>query len=386
MCALVWNSAVMAVETQVAVVGLGAAGAAALWALARAGCDVVGVDQFDVAHDRGSSHGQTRMLRVAYAEGPEYVPLVRRAIGLWRELEAQTGQALFRETGIFYAGEPESAFLKATAASARAQNVTLDIVPAGAQRNRMALPAHWTAFVEREGGFVEAEKALLAFVGEARRSGARVVTGKVVRFDQRADGVEVKTDRETIHARRVVVAAGAWASELLPSLAPHLRIERRVLHWFEDRGGRHRFDAGFIPFIVDADDGLEFYGFPSIDGLGVKAAEHDMRNALLAPVASADKLDLRVSEAEVARASALVRRYLPELGPATASKVCMYPMSTDGHFIVDRLPDAPNVIVAAGLCGHGFKFAPALGEALAALALDRRPPVDIGYLSLKRFA
>jgi sarcosine oxidase len=373
-------------EAKVAVVGLGAAGAAALWALARAGCDVMGIEQFDIAHDRGSSHGQTRMLRVAYAEGPQYVPLVRRAVALWRELEAQTGERLFHETGIFYAGEPASAFLQATAASAHAQNVPLDPVPPAATRNELTIPAHWTAFVEREGGFVESERALTAFVTDARANGAKIAEAKATRIEPHAKGVDIITTNGTIRAGRVVVAAGAWAGELLPALAPHLHIERRVLHWFEDKDGRHHTDAGFKPFIVDGDDGLEFYGFPALDGTGVKVAEHDMRNARLAPVKTPDELDRTVAVGEVARVSGLVRRYLPALGQPRASKVCMYPMTTDGHFIVGPMPKTPNVIAAAGLCGHGFKFAPALGEALAALAQGRPPPVDIAYLSPCRFA
>ena len=375
----------MTIRAQIAVVGLGAAGAPALWQLARAGCDVVGIDQFTPPHDRGSSHGQTRLLRVAYAEGARYVPFVRRAIALWREIEAESGLHLFHQTGVFYAGDARSEFLSSSMASARAHDVGLQVLDNRAEVTcGLRVPADWTAFVELEGGFVEAEKAIGAFVGAATRAGARLLTGaKVVAIVPDASGVEIRTDGETVRADKVVVAAGAWTSDLLTALRPYLSIERRVLHWFSDPTGACALSAGFKPFIVEAGDGIEFYGFPSIDGLGVKAAEHDMRVGGASRVAAADALDRHVGADEIARIGQMVRRFLPELEGPRSSAVCMYPMSRDGNFILDRLGE--RVIFAAGLSGHGFKFAPALGEALAALALDRAPLVDVSFLSLKRF-
>jgi sarcosine oxidase len=372
-------------ETEIAVVGLGAAGSAALWQLTRAGCDVVGIDQFTPPHDRGSSHGQTRLLRVAYAEGAKYVPLVRRAIALWREIEAECGEPLFHQTGVFYAGDAASDFLTSSVASARAHEVRLQVL-AGSESVKCGLhvPPTWLAFVEEEGGFVEAEQAIAAFLEASVARGARVLSGrKVLGIRPKGAGVEVHTDGDVIDVGKVVVAAGAWTPELLPELAPYLSIERRVLHWFADATGRYRASADFKPFIVEAGDGIEFYGFPAIDGQGVKAGEHDMRIGSGAAVAGADGLDRAVSAEEKARAAALVKRFLPGLEGPQSSAVCMYPMSKDGDFILDRVDE--RVVVAAGLSGHGFKFAPALGEALAAMVLDRAPPLDVSFLSQKRF-
>jgi glycine/D-amino acid oxidase-like deaminating enzyme len=249
----------------------------------------------------------------------------------------------------------------------------------------LRVPADWTAFVDLEGGVVEAEKAIGAFVGAAERAGAPLYTGtKVAAIVPDASGVEIRTDRGTIRAEKVIVAVGAWTGELLAALKPCLSIERRVLHWFSDPAGACALSAGFKPFIVEAGDGVEFYGFPSIDGLGVKAGEHDMRVGSASRVAAAGALDRHVGADEIARVGRMVRRFLPGLEGPRSSVVCMYPMSRDGNFILDRLDE--RVIVAAGLSGHGFKFAPALGEALAALALDRAPPVDVSFLSLKRFS
>lgn len=375
----------MTIRAQIAVVGLGAAGAPALWQLARAGCDVVGIDRFAPPHDRGSSHGQTRLLRVAYAEGARYVPFVRRAIALWREIEAESGLPLFHQTGVFYAGDARSEFLSSSMASARAHDVGLQVLEDRTDVTcGLAVPADWTAFVELEGGFVEAEKAIGAFVSAATRAGARVLTGtKVAAIVPDGSGVEIRTDVETVRADKAVVALGAWTGDLLTALRPYLSIERRVLHWFSDGTGVCALRAGFKPFIVEAGDGIEFYGFPSIDGLGVKVGEHDMRVGGASRVAAADALDRHVGADEIARVGQMVRRFLPELEGPRSSAVCMYPMSRDGDFILDRLNE--RVIVAAGLSGHGFKFAPALGEALAALALDRAPPIDVSFLSLKRF-
>jgi sarcosine oxidase len=372
-------------ETEIAVVGLGAAGSAALWQLARTGCDVVGIDRFTPPHDRGSSHGQTRLLRVAYAEGAKYVPLVRRAIALWREIEAECGEPLFHETGVFYAGDAASDFLTLSIASARAHDVRLQML-AGSEGVKCGVhvPPTWLAFVEEEGGFVEAEKAIAAFLEASVGRGARVLNGrKVLGISSKGAGVEIHTEREVIVAGKVVVAAGAWTPELLPELAPYLSIERRVLHWFADATGRHAAGAGFRPFIVEAGDGIEFYGFPAIGGQGVKAGEHDMRIGSGAAVAGADGLDRAVSAEEKARAAALVKRFLPGLEGPQSSAVCMYPMSRDGDFILDRIDE--RTVVAAGLSGHGFKFAPALGEALAAMVLDRAPPLDVSFLTQKRF-
>jgi sarcosine oxidase len=378
------------IKAGIAVVGLGAAGAATLWHLARAGCDVVGIEQFSPVHDRGSSHGQTRLVRVAYAEDERYVPLVRRAIALWRELEKAVGEKLFHQTGVFYAGDPQSAFMHDSMASARAHGVEMAHLDTGRTqaktRNALTIPSTWTSFIESEGGFVLAERAVAAFVAQAQRAGARLMKNtKVAAVTAGPFGVEIATSAGTVFADKVVVAGGAWTSELLPELSPRLAIERRVLHWFADPSGAYSLAAGFKPFIADAADGQEFYGFPAIDAAGVKVAEHDVRAAPHAPVMSADQLDRRVHPNEVERIRDIVRRRFTGLEGPIASTVCMYPMSTDGHFIVDRLPSSERVVVAAGLSGHGFKFAPLVGELAAGLVLGKTPSVDARFLSLARF-
>lgn len=368
------------IRTKVAVVGLGAAGAAALWALARAGVDAVGVERGQLAHALGSSHGQTRLLRVAYAEGARYVPLVRRAIGLWRELEAASRETIFHHTGVFYAGAGDSAFIATSLASARAHDVRVEAQ--AAPPHGLKLPGGVTSFLEVEGGFLESDRALAAFAGAATRMGARVLLDTAVTaVSAQGRQVEVATSGGAIVADTAIVTAGAWTGELLPALAPFLFAERKVLHWFADPNGRYTLNAGFKPFIADVGGGAALYGFPKLDGRGVKVAEH----VFGAGGPHDDLADRSIRPGDIARIDELLRAHMPELGAPIESKVCLYPMSRDGDFMLDRLPGAPNLIVGAGLSGHGFKFSPALGEALAALALERAPPVDVSFLSLKRF-
>lgn len=363
------------IRTKVAVVGLGAAGASALWALARAGCGAVGVERAQPAHSQGSSHGQTRLLRVAYAEGARYVPLVRRAIELWRELERESGSLIFHNTGVFYAGSTAREFIASSLASASAFGVRLDegIAPP----YRLQMQAGWSSFLETEGGFLESDRALQAMIDQAVGRGARVLFDTAVTtIEQQRDGVVLETGAGTLRADCVIVASGLWAGELVPAIAPHLFAERKVLHWF---AGAERFSLreGFKPFLIDIGGESALYGFPVLDGRGLKIAEHSFADPVPGDVA-----DRAVTAADMARIETLVRGVFGDLGPPIESKVCYYPMSRDGHFIVDR---RGNVVIGAGLSGHGFKFAPVLGEALANLALGREQAVDVSFLGLDRF-
>ena len=364
-----------------AVVGLGAAGSAALGALARTGARVVGIDRFAPPHDQGSSHGETRLLRVAYAEGAEYVPLVRRAITLWRELEARTGTDLFRQTGVVYAGPQASPFLNASLASAHTYSVSIEELSGARIAPTLSVPHDWRVCAERDGGYLLVEKAIAALLQDAVSHGAETRLGDpvhAIEADHR--GVRIATVRSEIQAKKCVIAAGAWAVELLPPLAPHLQVERKTLHWFTDPTGAYSPDK-FQPFLIDDENGRQFYGFPDC-GTGVKVAEHTQPSPALA---RASNVNRNITPADTDPIRALAARHLPLLGEMTRSTTCLYPMSKDGHFIIDAFPDMDRIVIAAGLSGHGFKFAPAIGEALANLATGAAQAVDIGFFSLNRF-
>jgi len=362
-------------QYDIAVIGLGAAGSATLSALARSGVRVIGIDRHDPPHDRGSSHGETRLLRTAYSEGAFYVPLVKRSIRLWRELEERTGARLFEQTGVVYAGPRDDAFLMG--AQDAAKRWRLKLPAARGLEAWFRLPPDWLTLTDAGGGFLYPERAIGAFLKDARVHGATVRRNcRCTAIERSGDSALIKTSRGTFAAGRVVVTTGAWIGELVPELAACTRVERRVLHWFEAR--RYTMKRGFRPFAVSPGDGRLFYGFPANARGEVKVAEHETFEL----VASPDRLRRTISKKDIAAIRPLVERFLPELGRRTRSAVCMYPMSADGHFILDRLD--PGMVIGAGLSGHGFKFAPAIGEALANLALGRRQKVDISAFALAR--
>lgn len=352
----------------VAVIGLGCAGSAALNALARAGRRVVGIDRFDPPHDLGSSHGETRLLRTAYAEGPFYVPLVKRAIALWKAAERRTGAKLFEQTGVVYAGPADNPFI----ADTRAAGIRL--TAAHGLERWFELPEGWLHLREAAGGYVYPERAIRTFLTEARRAGAAIRRNCACEgIARERDGVVVRTAKCDIHAARVIVTAGAWTPELLPELKPVTFVERRVLHWFADPGRRFTKAKGFAPFAFGTPEGEMIYGFPANARGEVKVAEHFR----VEPIAGLEALNRKVTRADIAALAPVAKRYLPGLGRRVRSAVCPYPMAKGERFILTTHPDDARIAIGAGLSGHGFKFAPAIGEVLANLALGRTQKVDI---------
>jgi sarcosine oxidase len=369
----------------VAVIGLGVMGSAALAALARRGVRAAGIDRFAPGHDRGSSHGATRVIRQGYFEHPSYVPLVRAAYPLWRGLEALTGETLLTVTGILEMGTPECELVAGTLQSARLHGLPHDILDAAGVIKRFPafrVPDDFIGVFQPDGGFLRAEPAVAAFQSAARRAGADLRTEeRVLGVEPHGDGVRVTTERGEVHAGCAVVAAGAWLTSLLPQLPAPLRTTRQVLAWFEP-AERSEFAAGRFPvFFLQNQDGA-FYGFPA-DADGVKVARHHH----LDETADPDRYDRTVSAADEALIRNFLKAHLPDAGgPLAAARTCLYTMTPDGDFIIDRLPAHPQIIVASPCSGHGFKFAPVIGEILADLATAGRTEHDISRFSLKRFA
>jgi sarcosine oxidase len=356
----------------VAVIGLGCAGSAALNALARAGIRAIGLDRYAPPHALGSSHGETRLLRVAYAEGPFYVPLVQRAVVLWKQLERRTGKRLFERTGVVYAGPKGTTFVENTLSCAESGQV--ELMPAPGIERWFDVPDGWHRFREAGGGYVHPERAIAAMLAEARKHGATVWKNCEVEAIDRSGGeIVLQTARGAVRAKRIVVTTGAWIAERVPELAPVTFVERRVLHWFADPKRMHRAKDGFRPFAVGAEDDRMIYGFAANARGEVKVAEH----LSVEKIAGPDALDRKVRKTDIDKVLPLVRRLLPHLGRRLRSTVCMYPMAEDERFILALHPDDPRVVIGAGLSGHGFKFAPAIGEVLANLALGRAQKVDV---------
>jgi monomeric sarcosine oxidase len=377
-----------AASYDVVVLGAGGVGSAAMWQLARCGLRVLGVDRFAPPHDRGSSHGQSRIIRQAYFEHSDYVPLLVESYRHWRELEARAGCELFRESGLLQVGPPEGAVVAGVLEAARRHRLEVDELDVD------EIAARWPAFrfapddrgrlagvFERRAGFLHVEACVAACLDEARRLGAELLAGATVHGITLAPRLTVRTDRGDVEAERVVVAAGAWTADLLAALGVEFEVRRKVLLWYAAADPRLRADAGFPCFLFELDSGV-FYGFPVIDGRGLKAAEHTGG----APVADPLAVDRALRAGDEAPVTAFLESRLPAAAPpAREHAVCMYTMSPDEHFIVDRSPADPRIVFAAGLSGHGFKFTPVLGQALADLAVDGRTSLPMGFLSLDRF-
>ena len=368
----------------VAVCGLGAMGSAAVHQLARRGKRVLGLERFAPGHDRGSSHGATRIIRLGYFEHPSYVPLLRRAYQLWRELE-DAGRQLLHVTGIAEIGSPASALVQGTLAAAQLHGLPHEVLTAPELMRRFPafrLPPDFVAVLQRDGGFLDVEPAIETQIALATAAGAEIRSRETVRaIEPHADCVRIVTDRGAVEAGAVIVAAGPWTRSLLPELAAPLRVTREVVGWFEP-AHTAQFAAGRFPvFIIESRHGMH-YGIPPHGGAGIKVAKHHHRNQAVDP----DSYDRTVSADDEALIRAALADHIPAAnGRLIAAKTCLYTMTPDGDFVIDRLPGSPNVIVASPCSGHGFKFAPVIGEILADLATTGATRHDIARFRLARF-
>jgi sarcosine oxidase len=359
----------------VAVLGLGGMGSAAAWALARRGARVVGLEQFDLAHDRGSSHGETRLIRKAYFEHPDYVPLLHRSYALWDELGALAESPLLHRAGLVLCGAPESDAVAGAELAAERHALALEPQPAGRFRPLLDDRAGERLLVEPEGGYVEVDRAVRAFQELAQRDGATLLGGTpVTGWTSEGALLRLSTPRGDVVARRLVLAAGAWSGRWLAELGVSVVAHRNLLFWF-DAGPEWR-DAPC--FVFDLPEGF-FYGFPRISERGLKVAQHLPGEVVAEP----SEVDRALRPEDVAPVARFVAARLSGVDPAPREHVvCLYEMSADGHFVITLDPRDARVAIAAGFSGHGFKFAPVVGEALADLALEGRTDLPIGFLGL----
>lgn len=367
------------------VIGLGAMGSAAVYHLAKRGLRVLGVDQFGPCHDRGSSHGETRIIRKAYFEHPDYVPLLIRAYALWDELAAETKMDLFERCGLLLAGPRDGNVVPGLYRAAAAHGLPLETLGAKdlARRYPMFnLPTErYEAVFEADAGFLHLELCLLAHNIAAQRAGADLFHNhRVLGWESDGKTVKVATDRLTISAGALVVCGGPWSEWMLTGLAVPLAVRRKVQLWFVTRD--QRFDAAFhVPvFGVEASEGF-FYGFPSVNARQIKVAHHTGG----ARVEHADRVDRELHDEDVEPVRRFIDAHLHGVTDEVARhSVCMYTMTPDEHFILDRHPGYPNVVFAAGFSGHGFKFASVVGEVMADLAVTGRTDQPIDFLRLSR--
>lgn len=376
---------------EVVVVGLGAVGSAALEQLARRGCRVLGLDRFRPAHERGSSHGRTRIIRQAYFEHPAYVPLVLRAYELWQDLERHSGRSLLVRTGLLQVGPRDGAVIDGVLASARAHDLPVETLSAAEVAQRwpgFRLPVDSVGVYEAAAGILRVEDCVQAQLDQAVALGAEILCGAAVTsWEVRGGQVEVACDGERFLATRLVLAGGAWAAELLGSLRLPLVVLRKPQFWFRAEAEEYRADRGCPAYLFELPAGV-FYGFPTLGGGGLeegvlKVAEHSGGEPVADPLA----VDRNQREADRERVANFLREHLPRVSAHVVDhRVCLYTMTPDRHFVLDQMPGLPQVVYAAGLSGHGFKFAPVLGAALADLALTGESPLPIEFLRAERLA
>jgi len=367
------------------VLGVGGVGAATLYHLARRGLRVLGIDRFAPGHDRGSSHGETRVIRQAYFEHPDYVPLLRKARELWKDLEARRGESLYQECGLLQAGPANGVVVPGVLRSAREHGLAVEELSRADTQRRFPgfkLAEGMSVVFERTAGYLRVESCVRAHAEEATRAGAQIIVGEAARSWRRAgSGVEVVTDRGAHTAGALVLCPGAWAPSLLTGLGVPLEVRRKPVAWFQTSSDAYREERGGTCFLFETERGV-FYGFPDLPGSGLKAAEHTGGEPVLDPL-TVDR-SFRKDEAEVL--ASFLREHLPFVVPQPLRhSVCLYTMSPDEHFIIDRHPDHAAVVFAAGLSGHGFKFTSVLGAVLADFVADGATRLPVDFLSLARF-
>ena len=384
-------------QFDVIVVGLGAAGAAALYQLAASGAKVLGIDRFAPPHDMGSSHGDTRITRLAIGEGDAYVPLVLRSHEIWRDIEARSARPLLTITGGLWISSPArkaeshvANFFDNTLGAARRFGIAHEILDAAAIRARFpqfVVADNEVGYYEPGAGYLRPEACIAAQLELARAAGAQIHAGEVVEEITESGPVRVRTATATYEAARAIIAVGAWLPAFLPpAFAQRFRVTRQVVHWFETHGAIERFTAPAFPvFIWELQSrGNVIYGFPAIDGPrgGVKMATEQYARTV-----DPDDVARKTVTASEAREmyESLVAPHVRNVGPrCVRSASCLYTATPDFHFVIDRHPAMPNVIVASPCSGHGFKHSAAIGEALAALATGATPRVDLSTFSWRQ--
>ncbi len=390
------------------VLGLGVMGLSTCRELARSGLRVLGLEQYDLGHRHGSSHGSSRLFRKAYFEHPNYVSLLLRAEEGWRDLERESGEVLFNACGLLSIGPADSDLIRGTLESTRLHGLDCEAIDAGEAARRFpgidasAWPSMSVLF-EKGAGYIHTERAMNALATSARKHGAQLMDATHVSHWREEDRcVRAITEAGDYTADRLVITAGPWSSALLTGVGVRTTIVRKLVFWFLPANPELAKPSNLPCYATQLPEGFH-YGVPDNGDVaedGVKIARHDTPQEILhtASLSSPEEMgvDGRIDEqyeVESPLIESVARRLLgpcllsdeqPDLLPGHLS-VCQYTLSPDGDFLIDRIPGSKRVVFGAGFSGHGFKFAPAIGEILTALVRGEKPQVDVNFLSLSRF-
>ena len=363
------------------VLGFGGVGSAALREAAKKGWSVLGIDRYGPAHDQGSSHGRTRIIRRAYFEHPSYVPLTHRAFEMWDELNKRHRTSpeikeLMTRVGLLQIGRPESEVIQGVQRSAQKYDLKIEQFTAQQIEQRLPIfriPPEYIGLYEPDAAFLRVELCVAAMVNQAIREGAEIRSNTTVQsWSPTEDGIlKVETDHGDFFCSRLLIAAGAWTQPLIPNLDLSLVVLQKQQHWFQLDRVEQKIESDFPCFLLEQENGDCFYGFPEIDYLGMKVCEHSGGT----PIEHPGMIDRGLNQAELKRTESFMRTHF-HFGRSRLvhHSQCMYTMSPDGHFFADTVPGMDNVAFVAGLSGHGFKFAPVLGKHLVDLVEGRCDP------------
>ncbi len=376
----------------VIVLGVGSMGSSACYHLAKLGVKVLGIEQFDIPHELGSHAGQSRIIRKAYSEHPDYVPLLERAYNNWRAMEAETGAELYFKTGIMYFGLADNPDIAGLRKSASLYSVKVEDIPSSqlkAKYPQFRIPENYERILEPDAGFVTPERAILVYTERALLNGASIHTHeKTLEWKSTGKTITVKTDKHTYECKKLIVTVGAWSGKMIPGFASKLTITKQMLAWVKPKNWK-QFELGRFPCwsISDHEEGGAFYGFPILPvskfggPVGLKLAHH-----FHGAVSDPDTINRNATADDDAILIKALSKFFPEGYESTlVMKTCLYTNSPDENFIVDYLPGYDkNVAVAAGFSGHGFKFISVIGEILADLAVKGSTVQPIAFLKAKR--
>ena len=377
----------------VIVIGVGSMGSASCYYLAKRGYKVLGLEQFDISHEFGSHAGQSRIIRKAYFEHPDYVPLMERAYENWKQLENESGEQLYYKTGLLYAGNSTNEIVKGVKLAASLYNIELEPLKAAEVADRFPrflFPPTFDVLFEPDAGFLPPERSIRLYASQAIKYGAMIHSNeKTIEWKKEGDSMTVKTDRNVYQCNKLVITAGAWAGKIIPTVADKIRVTRQFVAWIKTKNDT-AFKLNRFPCWMIGDDDKHgcYYGFPLLDTktfgepAGLKLAHHFPSHAT-----DPDNVNRQTTNEDIENLKYCLDKYLPgTFDSMLHTKICLYGNSPDENFIVDKLPGyEENVSIACGFSGHGFKFASVVGETLADLAIKGRTDLPIGFLNAKRF-
>ncbi|WP_066306790.1 N-methyl-L-tryptophan oxidase [Bacillus sp. FJAT-29814] len=370
----------------VIVIGAGSMGMAAGYFLAKSGKRTLLLDSFNPPHNNGSHHGDTRIIRYAYGEGAEYVPLALKAQELWNDLEKATGKPLFLQTGVLNVGMEKTDFIQNIISSSQTYSLPLEVLTSDEVNKRwpgISLSNEYISCFEPTSGVLKPEECISAYRELAEQHGASIITNtRVKEIKAQNDGVAINTGNQTYYSDSLVVSAGAWSGELLSMLDLKLPLQpiRKTFAWFEadERLYNHK---DFPAFAFNTSKGL-YYGFPSIDGSGLKVGRHDGGEQINPDQPMLGFGELAEDEADLVQ---FLNSNMPNSHHLKYGKTCIYTLTPDENFIIDLHPAYSNIAIAAGFSGHGFKFSSAVGQILSELISSGKTEQDISLFAINRF-